>query len=126
MQLLVRNTNNKWVLFSLKDSLAYQNMLSQKRIKSCGIALKFISNRYVNLKVFHLYPLTYSFKQLTSRIFNKVQKNKLIYTVPLYSNRVQFYIQTSLNKNIKTNSIINLKGDLLTLKNITTKYSIFY
>ena len=122
--MLIKNTNNNWVLFSLKDSLAYQNILVQKRFIKSGLLFKYISNKYANLKVVHLYPLTYSFKQLTSGYFNKVQKNKLIYTVPLSLNRVNFYIKTSIIKNILTNSLINLKGDLLTLKNITTKYSL--
>ena len=56
--------------------------------------------------------------------FNKIQKNKIIYTVPLSSNRVNFYIKTSIIKNITTNSVINIKGDLLTLKNITNNYSL--
>ena len=124
LQLLIKNTNNNWVLFSLKDSLAYQNILLNKKFRKSGILLKFISNKYANLKLFHLYPLTYSFKQLTSASggFNKIQKNKIIYTVPLSSNRVNFYIKTSIIKNITTNSVINIKGDLLTLKNITNNY----
>ena len=124
LQLLIKNTNNKWVLFSLKDSLAYQNTLLQTKFRKSGLLLKDISNKYATLKVFHLYPLTYSFKQLTSGYFNKFQKNKIIYTVPLSLNRVNFYIKTSIIKNITTNSVINLKGDLLTLKNITNKYSL--
>ena len=126
LQLLVKNTNNNWVLFSLKDSLAYQNILFQKKFINYGILLKFISNKYKNLKLFHLYPSAYPFKQLTSRSFNKFKKNKIIFTVPLSLNRINFFIKTSIFKNIKNNSVINLKGDLLTLKFITNKYSLLY
>ena len=114
LQLLVKNTNNNWVLFSLKDSLAYQNILFQKKFVNYGILLKFISNKYKNLKLFHLYPSAYPFKQLTSRSFNKLKKNKIIFTIPLSLNRINFFITTSIFKNIKNNSVINLKGDLLT------------
>nr|WPW47568.1 RNA polymerase subunit beta' [Coccidia sp. AB-2023a] len=121
LQLLVKNKNNNWVLYSLKNILAFQNYFLQKTITKSGIHCKNINNKQNILKLFHIYPITYPFKEINNINRDLYKKKYIIYNIPVSSNKIKLYSKI-LPKNIYRYLLININGESLHLNSITDKY----